>query len=648
MNHLFRALLLAAAPASAAPAAASPAAPAPAPAAERGRIASADFAARPLLSRPTLSPGGGWVLAMLATPGTPSLGLIAVAGKDIRTFALPKGFEIVSYRWAGDGRVLVSVGRNTPWIGGEDVYATRLIAYDVATRKSTFIGRPDEGPKGDDILWVDPDGGALLLAIQRTIYDYPSVFRVDLTTGAMKEVVHQRDDVWDWYADGSGVVRAGVGYDKDKWSLVYRRGATAPFRKAGKARYDDNKASLGLLRFALDSDQGYILSNEKTGRDALYRFNYQTLELGDLVYQSATNDVSDYTLTDDGAAVRAAYFTDERDRVEWFDPAMKTLQADLDKAVGGREAWIVSRSRDGKHMLVLVTAPNDPGSYYYYTPEEGVMHRLAAVNERLKGRTLAATRPVAYQARDGLAIHAYLTLPPGREGKGLPLIVMPHGGPFGVRDNGDYDPYVQFLASRGYAVLQPNYRGSESYGREFEEKGNGQWGRAMQDDLDDGMDWLVKQGIADPKRVCLVGASYGGYAALWGAVRNPERYRCAASLAGISDVGRQLKYSKDFFRSAKRARAWRDRVQGDAEAGEISPLAQVARLKVPVLLAHGRDDQTVPVKQSELFAKALQAAGKPVEFVAYEKEGHGLSDPANLEDYLDRLEAFLAKYNPAG
>jgi dipeptidyl aminopeptidase/acylaminoacyl peptidase len=642
MNFLFHALLLAAAPAPAAPAGSPPAAAAT----QGGLIPSADFAARPLVSGPTLSPDGGWVLAMLATPGAPSLGLIAVGRKEIRTFAVPKGYEIVSYRWAGDGRVLVSVGRNTPWVGGEDVYMTRLIAYDVATRKSTFIGRAEEGPKGDDVLWVASDGGALLLAIQRTVYDYPSVFRVDLTTGAMKEVVHQRYDVWDWYADGSGVVRAGVGYDKDKWSLVYRRGEAAPFRKAGKARYDDRKASLGLLRFALDSDQGYILSNEKTGRDALYRFNYQTLELGDLVYQSATNDVSDYALSDDGAAVRAAYYTDERDRVEWFDPAMKALQTDLDKAVAGREAWIVSRSRDGKHMLVLVTAPNDPGAYYYYSPEEGAMHRLASVNERLKGRTLAPTRPVAYQARDGLAIHAYLTLPPGREAKGLPLIVMPHGGPFGVRDNGDYDPYVQFLANRGYAVLQPNYRGSESYGREFEEKGNGQWGRAMQDDLDDGMDWLVKQGTADAKRVCLVGASYGGYAALWGATRNPERYRCAASFAGISDVGRQLKYSKDFFRNAKSARAWRDRVQGDAEAAEISPLAQVARLKVPVLLAHGRDDQRVPVKQSELYAKALQAAGKPVEYVAYEKEGHGFNDPANMKDYLDRLETFLRKNNP--
>jgi dipeptidyl aminopeptidase/acylaminoacyl peptidase len=646
VKHLFLALLAGASVLSSAAVAQTPASPAAA--AQSAMIPTADFAARSLISGPSLSPDGEWVLAVLGTPGEPSLGLIAVHNKEIRTFAVPKGYELVSYRWAGDGKVLISVGKSARWVDGSDIYVTRLVAYDIATRKSVFIGRADEGPKGDDILYVAPDGGWMLLAIQRTIYDYPSVFRVDLATAAMKEVVRQRDDVWNWYADQNGVVRAGIGYSNSKWSLVYRRADGDSFRKAGSARYDDKKASLGLLRFALDSDQGYILSNEKTGRDALYRFNFATLELGDLVYESKTNDVSDYVLNDDGSGIRAAFYTDDRDRVEWFDPTLKAVQADLDKAVPGREAWIVSRNRDSKRMLVLVTAPNDPGSFYYYFPDEGVMHRLAAINERLKGRILALSRPVAYQARDGLTIHAYLTLPPGREAKGLPLIVMPHGGPFGVRDNGDYDRYVQFLANRGYAVLQPNYRGSESYGRTFEEKGNGQWGRAMQDDLDDGMDWLVKQGVADSKRVCIVGASYGGYAALWGATRNPERYRCAASFAGISDVGRQLKYSKDFFRNAKGAREWRERVQGDAEAADISPLAQVARLKVPVLLAHGKEDQRVPIKQSELYAKALTAAGKPVEYVAYEKEGHGLSEPANVQDYLDRLEAFLRKHNPPG
>jgi dipeptidyl aminopeptidase/acylaminoacyl peptidase len=635
------------------PALASPApaasATAPATVQKPPRIASADFATRPFISKPKLSPNGEWILAMIRKAGKPTLGLLAVKSDEIRLLATPPGTDLVSYRWAGNGKILISVGKNTPWLDDE-IFVTRLLAYDIAAREGKFVGKVEEGAEGDDILYVDPDGAWMLLSIQKNIFDYPSVYRVDLDTLKMKQVVNSRGDVWEWYADARGTVRAGIGFTYKKWSLVYRRTEQDKFKTAGSARYDDRKASLGLLRFTLESDDGYILSDEATGREALYRFNYATMKRGELVYESPTNDISDALLSEDGSQVRAAYYTDERDRVAWFDPKMKTLQEQLDKSVPGREAWIVSRSRDDSMMLVLVTSGNDPGIYYYFQPDEGVMRKLAPVNDKLLRQQLARTEPVSYKARDGLVIRGYLTLPAGRPAKGLPLIVMPHGGPFGVRDNGDFDPEVQFLANRGYAVLQPNYRGSESYGREFEEKGNGQWGRAMQDDLDDGMDWLVKDGIVDPKRVCIVGASYGGYAALWGATRNPERYRCAASLAGVSDIGRQLKFSRNFFTDRKSARAWQTRVQGDGSVGldDISPLAHVDRLQVPIFLAHGKDDQTVPIKQSDLYAAALKKAGKPYEYHVYPDEGHGLGQADHLQDYFDKLETFLDRYNPAG
>jgi dipeptidyl aminopeptidase/acylaminoacyl peptidase len=610
-------------------------------------IPTADLASSPVISGPKLSPDGLALLALLGAQGKSQLGLIFPTTGEIRTFALPKGFEVVSYRWAGTGKVLISVGQTTDWLGFE-AYMTRLVVYDVATRQSTFIGRKDQGLEGDDILYVDPEGKWLLLSIQRTIFDWPSVFRAELDGSAFRQVVPERNGIWEWYADESGTVRAGVGADRNKWWMVYRSSETSPFRSAGSARYDDHRAGLGLLRFALDSDQGYILSSEKTGRDAIYRFNFATLQTGDLVFEAPANDILDFTLTDDGKGVRAAYYTDVRDRVHWFDPDMKTLQAALDKSVGGKEAWIVSHSRDLSKLLVLVTGANDPGSYYYFQPATEGMKRIAHVNDRMKGFKLAASKPITYQARDGLAIPGYLTLPAGRPAKNLPLIILPHGGPYGVRDRGDYDPEVQLLANRGYAVLQPNYRGSVSYGRDFEEKGTGQWGRAMQDDLDDGMDWLVKQGIADPKRVCIVGASYGGYAALWGATRNPERYRCAASFAGVSDLPRQLKYSRDFFINAKSARAWKERVRGEEsfKLTDISPIGQVERLKIPVLITHGDEDQRVPLKQSSLYAKALEKAGRPHEYHVYAGEGHGLSSPENRKDYFDRLEAFLRRHNP--
>jgi len=431
--------------------------------------------------------------------------------------------------------------------------------------------------------------------------------------------------------------------------MIYRKRGADKFQKLGKAKYDDEEAAMDLLRFARDSDEGYVLSNKETGRYALYRYNFATKQRGERIFASDTNDVTDYSTSDDGATLRAVWYTDDRDRMIWYDEVLKQHQADIDRAVKGRPNWIVSRTLDNSAMLIWVGGSNDPGSYFLYRPDDGVMRMIAHVSTTLKGRELASVQYVKYTARDGLEIPAYLTLPLGHPAKGLPLIILPHGGPYDIRDRPDYDPEVQFLANRGYAVLQPNYRGSGSYGKDFYEKGEGQWGRQMQDDLDDGMDWLVKQGIVDASRVCIAGASYGGYAALWGATRNPERYRCAASFAGVSDLGRQLKYQLAFAISKRYRKDWRKTVKGseDFDPRTVSPLYTVDRLKVPVLVVHGDADQAVPFKQSRLYVDALAKAGKTYDFQSYKGEGHGFSTSANLEDWLTRLGGFLEKYNPA-
>ncbi len=218
-----------------------------------------------------------------------------------------------------------------------------------------------------------------------------------------------------------------------------------------------------------------------------------------------------------------------------------------------------------------------------------------------------------------------------------------------VRDEWTYDPLVQFLANRGYAIFQPQFRGSTGFGKEFVERGYGQWGRRMQDDLDDGLDWLVSTGKVDPKRVCIVGASYGGYAALWGAIRNPERYRCAASIAGVTDLEAQLKANRKSFSATRYFKQWRTRVKGDVgfDLKSVSPLMQAARLKVPVLIAHGENDRTVPVAQGRLMVEALTASKADVTSIIYKNGGHDFSSSEDLADFLRRLESFLAKHNPA-
>jgi dipeptidyl aminopeptidase/acylaminoacyl peptidase len=238
-------------------------------------------------------------------------------------------------------------------------------------------------------------------------------------------------------------------------------------------------------------------------------------------------------------------------------------------------------------------------------------------------------------------------MPTGRATTGLPLIVMPHGGPH-ARDTWDFDRDVQFLASRGYAVLQSNFRGSTGYGKAFVEKGYGQWGRAMQDDVDDGLDWLIKSGKVDPRRVCIFGTSYGGYAAIWGAIRNPERYRCAISMAGVTDIPAMLRYDRRLFNAPRYFRDWQRKVQGDgADLRAVSPVAQAERLNVPLLVAQGEKDTIVPPEQARALLSALKKSPAPVESVFYPDAAHGFDKPDDRIDFYRRLQAFLTKYNPS-
>lgn len=622
--------------------------PAVAAVAKPARIATADLAKLPEFSDAKLSPDGTRVLYRRRADGEEQVAYRVIGEQRSFGFSVPEQVDLNWSRWAGNNYILVSVGRSTMFMG-EEAYKSLLLLHDITSGTTSIIQRKGQGLEGDDVLFVDPDGKYLLLSIQRTIYDYPSVFRVSLPDGKMTEIVKPRQPVWEWYADDSGIVRAGIGWESRRMKFFYRRTADESFAMIGAVKAGDDDAFFDIAKVVSGSDEGYVLSDKQTGRQALYKFNYRTREIGDLVYGNDQYDIDDYWLNPSGTKLEGVSFTDDRDRVEWFDADSKALQAQIDRAVPNLQAWVTSRSRDNQRLLILGTAPDDPGVYFLLDRKTREMAILAARQAGVPPEMLAETKAVRYKARDGKEIPAYLTLPKGRAAKNLPLIIYPHGGPYGVRDKLEYDPQVQLLANRGYAVLQPNYRGSGGYGTSFGDAGIGQIGRAMQDDLDDGMDWLVGQGIVDKARVCVVGASYGGYAAMWAVIRNPERYRCAASFAGVADWASMLKYDRRYLTKQANAR-WQSRVTGDGELNleAVSPTPQAARLTRPLLIAHGEDDSNVPVSQSKKLVAALKKAGNSnFDFVTYEGEGHGFSDPANQKDWLDRLDAFLAKYNPA-
>ncbi|HEY7640412.1 MAG TPA: S9 family peptidase [Steroidobacteraceae bacterium] len=626
--------------------------PSVAAAAEKARqlIDAADFGALPFMIRPDLSPDARHVVTEAYLKGSKTLAIIQLTPKTVvtHTFNIPAKWDLRWYRWAGNDRVLVSVGVSD-LLYGDEVYVSRLAMYDLKTGKVSFIGKRGEGFDGDTVIHVDPEGHWLLLNIQRTVFDYPTVWRVDLDTLDMKKVVGEYAHVWNWFADASGAVRAGLGIDGNHWYLLYRKSADAKFEKVLRHKVTQEEEDGTIERFIPigGSDQGYVVSNARTGRYGLYRYDFASDALGEPIFEHPQVDIDDYRQADDGE-ITAVYYTDDRSRVQWLVPRMKELQATIDKALPDRINRVTSMSRDGLKMLVWTGSASDPGAYYYFDSTAGVMNLLARPYEKMKDKKLASVESVTYAARDGLQIPAYVTMPYGVDAKNLPLIIMPHGGPY-IRDDWEYDTWAQFLANRGYLVLQPNFRGSTGYGKDFVAKGDGQWGRAMQDDLDDGVKWLVQQGKVDPKRVCIMGASYGGYAALWAAARNPDIYRCAISLAGLSDLQEQLRYDRDSFVASRYFQQWRQKMRGDKDFDlkTVSPLYAVDRITIPLLIAHGTEDQRVPLAQSRKLHEALLKANKPHSYVVYEGEGHGFDKPENATAFLERVDEFLRANNPA-
>lgn len=614
---------------------------------ESAKISTGAFAALPVLRDPRLSPNGRRIAALSTKDGKTILAVLDAdrPSQAPRVISIGVG-DLAAIRWAGDQRLLLTIKalEKLPW--GFGLPFLRLIAVDVDTGFSRVVDKKSRGVYAGDVLYADPTGAWALVASQDDVSVYPSVKRVDLATGDATLVEKARNKVWDWYADDSGVVRAGVAYEGRRWTIWYRDRPDEKLRKMrGKFAKDDS--AVDRLIFGRDSNS-WILTNERTGRFGVYKYDLETGAVGDAVFEHAEVDVDDVTYNSLTGKITAVDYQDDRARTVWFDPELEALQNKLDRALPHNVNSAVDWSKDEKRVLVWSGGASDPGRFYLLDRTTSKMHAVVDPYPAIDPAQLAPMKAVRYRARDGLGIPAYLTLPRGREARNLPLIVLPHGGPF-RRDSWDYDPLVQFLASRGYAVLQPQFRGSTGYGKSFAEKGYGEWGKKMQDDLDDGVEWLARAGQIDPKRVCIVGASYGGYAALWGAIRSPERYRCAASWAGVSDLPAMLKYDRKLFSAVRYFREWRTMVAGEGKVDldDVSPVRFADRLKVPVLIGHGEEDDNVPASQSRELVEALTKARADVTSVFYPDSGHDFGSSTDFEDWLKRLERFLARNNPA-
>jgi len=612
------------------------------------RIPAEVFGRLPFIQSPEISPDGKTVAAKLSVQGRQLFAFIPLTGEAPKVAPMPEKAQLNWFRWANADRALVSLW-GTSSANGVDFAVTRLVSASRSTGAPVRLNWKPGAQLGDEVVHVPWGGGdKILMESTETMLSnwpgyWPSVVEVDVNTGKTRRVIAERPGIRDWHADDAGQVRLGFGYDYDRnvGKLVYRPSGDGIFKVIDRADYDRVDTGLRVAYLTPDPSK-IVVYSDRDGRDSLYEYDLASQTYGRKLWAHDRYDIDEVS-SRDGVLIGVDYIDDRR-RTDWFDPELKELQANIDKAIpAGMSARIVSMTPDKTILLIHMSGPTDPGAFYVLDQRSGKMRRFAQVNEDLKPSQMSPVKAIAYKARDGLEIPGYLTLPAGREARNLPLILLPHGGP-AVRDTMDFDFLVQFLANRGYAVLQPNYRGSTGFGTAHRDAGDGEWGLKMQDDLADGVAWAVAQGIADPKRVCIVGASYGGYAAMQGLVRDPDLYRCGASFAGVSHMKSLLAYSRDFL-NYKRVRKQLRSSAPDFDS--ISPLNAVDRIKAPLLLVHGKEDMRVPFEQSSRMYAAMTKAGKTVEFVPQEKGDHHLTIEADRIGFLKAVDSFLARYNPA-
>ena len=400
---------------------------------------------------------------------------------------------------------------------------------------------------------------------------------------------------------------------------------------------------------AFDGDNRTLFVSSSVGRKtrAIYRYDTETRTLGELVFGDDTYDVDRVIYDESREKVIGVAYDADRERFHWIDPDAKTLQERLDLSL--KDTVNVQRhaSPDGSKRLIFSSSDRDPGVYYLFDVAKKKMEELAVVKPGIEPEQMAPMKPITFKARDGLTLHGYLTLPLGREPKNLPLVIHPHGGPYGIRDHWGFSPEVQFYANRGYAVLQINYRGSGGYGGRFERAGWKKWGLEMQNDLSDGVAWAIAQGIVDPQRVVISGASYGGYATMAGLVFTPELYCAGINYVGVVDIDELI--PRNEMATPERAHWYATHIGDLSNADDrkrihdTSPVHFAERIRVPVLMAYGKNDPRVRISQGFDMEAALKKAGKTYEMIIEKDEGHGFRKEELSIAFHTKVDEFLKK-----
>jgi dipeptidyl aminopeptidase/acylaminoacyl peptidase len=559
-------------------------------------------------------------------------------------YGVPAALSLRGVNWADSGHALLIVSRAVQVGYGRRGEAGQAIAFTLANRRQRDL----EVSGG---LVPAPGETGIVHAFGRDSSGRFSVYRVNLETGDARRVESGVQDTADVIISAQGQLIARIDQDtqRDRWKLYFYDGGQAREIMEDASEFDSPTLSLaGVL-----ADGRIVAVGRRSSDDHDRMLAISSAGEVEVIAQDARYDMESAILEPRTNTVVGVHWIEDLPRQRFFDPGLELAAERARAYFRNGYAELVNWSQDRQRFVVFAENGRDAGAYYLFDLQANSMRSIGRrYPELTTPAALGDRQSITYPARDGTRISAYLTAPEGA-GRNLPLVLLPHGGPH-ARDQFAFDWWAAFLASRGYAVLQPNYRGSTGYGYAWFNSGRRQWGDGlMQTDIEDGVDALIRSGIADRNRVCIVGASYGGYAALAGATITPDRYRCAVAVAGVSDLPKMLDDTAMTTGPNSSASEWwrlsiGDRVRDRDHLRSVSPANLAQNARAPILLIHGNNDSVVPFLQSREMLDALRAAGKDVRMVTLDRDDHWLSNAQTRIQMLREVETFLAQYLQPG
>jgi dipeptidyl aminopeptidase/acylaminoacyl peptidase len=548
------------------------------------------------------------------------------------TFATER--DIAGYFWKGNNRIIYVQDSK-----GDENF--RLFGVDKDGSNQKDLTPFDKVRAGivDDLV---DNSNEMLIQMNKENPQVFDVYRIDVNTGKMIVVGQNPGNITGWQTDHNGKLRVAITTDGVNSSVLYRDSEDQEFKTLLTTTF---KETFSPLFFTFDNKNLYVSSNIGRDKSAIVEYDINNNKEVKVLYENPDYDVNGLSYSRKRKVIEFANYTGWKQEYHFFDKETKDIYNDLTSKLPGKELFVTGINKNEDKLLIRTYSDKSLGSFYFYNVKTKELSMLTEVSPWLNEEHLADQKPITYKTRDGLTIHGYLTLPKGIDPKNLPVVVNPHGGPW-ARDAWGFNPEVQFLANRGYAVLQMNFRGSTGYGREFWEKSFKQWGKTMQDDISDGVKWLIDQGIADPKRVAIYGGSYGGYATLAGLTFSPELYACGVDYVGVSNLFTFQSSIPPYWEPYKEMLY---EMVGHPQKDSLllrdaSPVFHVDNIKAPLLIAQGLNDPRVNKAESDQMVEALKKKGIDVPYMVKDNEGHGFRNEENRFDFYGAMEQFFFKH----